>query len=524
MAQKERYALLSVSDKSGIADLAKSLDKLGFKLLSTGGTSKAIKDAGVPVIEVSEFTASPEIFDGRVKTLHPKVHGGILNIRDNKEHIATKKDMGIEDIDIVVVNLYPFERVASNPASSLEDIIENIDIGGPSMVRSAAKNHKFVTIITSPDDYEKVINELNEKGETSIETRNELAAKAFSHTALYDSIISNFLNRRYNIAFPKEYTLGGRLIQNMRYGENPHQNSAFYEEPLMKELSISHAKQLHGKELSFNNIVDTNSSLELLKEFSNPACVIIKHNNPCGVAEGDNLDIAYDNALECDKTSAFGGIFALNREVGLSVAEKISKIFVEIVIAPSFEKEAFEILAKKPSIRIMTYENIEEISPEYDVKKVVNGFLIQNRDLHSFKSFEGLKVPTKRKPTFEEMKSLEFAWKVAKHVKSNAIVYAKVVDGGVTMVGSGAGQMSRIDSTKIGKMKAENAFGEGALKGASMSSDAFFPFRDNIDAAAEYGITAIVSPGGSVRDEEVIKAADEKDIAMVFTGVRHFKH
>ena len=520
MRNQPNYALLSVSDKTGIVEFARELHELGIKLLSTGGTAKAIKDAGIPVMEVSEFTGSPEIFDGRVKTLHPKVHGGILNIRDNDEHQKTAKEMNIENIDIVAVNLYPFEKVASNPSSSLEDIIENIDIGGPAMVRSAAKNHAYVTIVVHPHDYNKVLQELKEQGSTCIDTRRVLAAKAYGHTALYDTIISNYLGRKFQLRFREEFTVGGRLIQTMRYGENPHQDSAFYKEPLMRETGVCYAEQKHGKELSYNNIVDLNSAEELLKEFKRPACVIIKHNNPCGVAEGETLLEAYNNAFACDPVSAFGGIFALNKEVGEDVALKISEIFVEVVAAPAFSEKAVEILSKKPSIRIMVMEQFDGRSVEYDVKKVTGGYLLQDRDLHSFDDFASLPCPTKRKPTEEEIKSLEFAWKVAKHVKSNAIVYAK----GTAAIGVGAGQMSRIDSTKIAHIKAEQAFGKDAVKGAVMSSDAFFPFRDNIDAAAEYGVTAIVSPGGSVRDEEVIKAADEHNIAMIFTGIRHFKH
>lgn len=520
MRNQPNYALLSVSDKTGIVEFARGLHELGIKLLSTGGTAKAIKEAGIPVTEVSEFTGSPEIFDGRVKTLHPKVHGGILNIRDNETHQKTAKEMNIENIDIVAVNLYPFEKVAGNASSTLEDIIENIDIGGPAMVRSAAKNHAYVTIVVHPHDYDKVLQEIKAQGSTCIETRRVLAAKAYSHTALYDTVISNYLGRKFQLRFREEFTVGGRLIQSMRYGENPHQDSAFYKEPLMRETGVCYAEQKHGKELSFNNIVDLNSAEELLKEFKNPACVIIKHNNPCGVAEADTLSAAYDNALACDPVSAFGGIFGFNREVDEDVAKKISEIFVEVVAAPAFSEKAIEILSKKPSIRIMVMEQIEGRSVEYDVKKVTGGYLLQDRDLHMFNDFKSLPSPTKRKPTDEEIKALEFAWKVAKHVKSNAIVYVK----GTAAIGVGAGQMSRIDSTKIAHMKAEQAFGKDAVKGAVMASDAFFPFRDNIDAAAAYGVTAIVSPGGSVRDEEVIQAANEHNIAMIFTGIRHFRH
>lgn len=520
MKNTPEYALLSVSDKTGIADFAKGLHNLGVKILSTGGTAKVIKHAGVPVIEVSEFTGFPEILDGRVKTLQPKIHGGILNIRDNDSHRKTVAEHGIENIDLVAVNLYPFETVAADQNSSLENIIENIDIGGPAMIRSAAKNHNYVTVVVSPKDYDKVLQEMKLSGFPSLETRQMLAAKAFSHTALYDSVISNFLARKFGLRFREEFTVGGRLVQTMRYGENPHQDSAFYKEPLMTETGVCCAEQFHGKELSFNNIVDINSAYELIKEFSAPAVVIIKHNNPCGAAEGSTTEEAYLKALACDPVSAYGGIVGINREVDIKVAQHLSKIFLEAVAAPSFTDEALELLAKKPSIRLMSMKHIEGRSKEYDVKKVAGGYLLQDRDLHSFQSFDGLPIPTKRKPTPEELKALEFAWKVAKHVKSNAIVYAK----GTATIGIGAGQMSRIDSTKIAAMKAENAFGQDAVKGAVMASDAFFPFRDNVDAAAAYGITAIVTPGGSVRDEEVIAAADEHNMAMVFTGIRHFRH
>ncbi len=520
MKNTPEYALLSVSDKTGIVEFAKGLNELGVKILSTGGTAKALKHAGVPVTEVSDFTGFPEIFDGRVKTLNPKIHGGILNIRDNETHRKIAAEYGIENIDIVAVNLYPFETVAAKKESTLEDIIENIDIGGPAMIRSAAKNHNYVTVIVSPNDYGKVLQEMKLAGFPSLETRQVLAAKAFSHTALYDSVISNFLGRKFGLRFREEFTVGGRLVQTMRYGENPHQDSAFYREPLMAETGVCYAEQLHGKELSFNNIVDINSACELVKEFDNPAVVIIKHNNPCGVAEGETLEKAYENALACDPVSAYGGIVGVNREVDIKVAGHLSKIFLEAVAAPSFTDEALELLAKKPSIRLMVMKQFEGRSKEYDVKKVTGGYLLQDRDLHKFDNFDGLPVPTKRKPTPEELKAMEFAWKVAKHVKSNAIVYVK----GTASIGIGAGQMSRIDSTKIAAMKAEDAFGKDAVKGAVMASDAFFPFRDNIDAAAAFGITAIVSPGGSVRDAEVIDAADEHGIAMVFTGVRHFRH
>lgn len=520
MRNTPEYALLSVSDKTGIVEFAKGLSQLGIKLLSTGGTAKIIKEAGIPVTEVSDFTGSPEIFDGRVKTLHPKVHGAILNIRDNETHQKTAKDMKIPNIDIVAVNLYPFEEIASKKESTLEDIIENIDIGGPAMIRSAAKNHNYVTVIISPKDYPNILKELKTNGDTSLETRQVLAARAFSHTALYDTVISNFLGRKFGLRFREEFTVGGRLIQTMRYGENPHQDSAFYREPLMFETGVCQSEQIHGKELSYNNIVDLNAAIELVKEFKRPAAIIIKHNNPCGAAEGNTLQEAYENALACDPISAYGGIVVFNGSVDGKLAETLSKIFIEVVAAYSFDEKALEILNKKQNLRIMVMKKIDGRSLEYDVKKVTGGYLLQDRDLHSFKDFSELEVPTKRKPTKEEMESMEFAWKIGKHVKSNAIIYVK----GSATIGIGAGQMSRIDSTKLAATKAEAAFGEDAVKGAVMASDAFFPFRDNIDEAAAYGVTAIVSPGGSVRDDEVIAAADEHNIAMVFTKVRHFRH
>lgn len=520
MRNTPEYALLSVSDKTGIVEFAKGLHELGIRLLSTGGTAKVIKHAGIPVAEVSDFTGSPEIFDGRVKTLHPKIHGGILNIRDNESHFKIAKEMGIPNIDIVAVNLYPFEEVASKSGSTLEEIIENIDIGGPAMIRSAAKNHNYVTVIISPKDYPSVLKELKTNGDTSLGTRQVLAARAYAHTALYDTVISNYLGRKYGLRFRDEFTVGGRLIQTMRYGENPHQDSAFYREPLTFETGVCHAEQIHGKELSYNNIVDLNSAVELMKEFERPAAIIIKHNNPCGAAEGNTLIEAYEKAFACDPISSYGGIVAFNGTVDAKLAETISKIFLEVVAAYAFDEKALEILTKKQNLRIMALQKLEGRSNEYDVKKVTGGYLLQDRDLHSFKNFSELAIPTKRKPTDEEMKAMEFAWKVAKHVKSNSIIYVK----GTSTIGIGAGQMSRIDSTKFAAIKAENAFGENAVKGSVMASDAFFPFRDNIDAAAFYGVTAIVSTGGSIRDDEVIAAADEHNIAMVFTKVRHFKH
>lgn len=511
----QKYALLSVSEKTGIVEFAAGLVKLGYSLLSTGGTAKAIKDAGIAVQEVSDFTGFPEILDGRVKTLNPLVHGAILNIRDNPEHQKTAAEHGIKNIDIVAVNLYPFEATVSKDGVSFEEIIENIDIGGPAMVRSAAKNNAFVTIVVHAADYGRVLDEISKYGNTALETRLELAAKAYSHTALYDSVISNYLNRKIGKKFPEEFTIGGRLAQNMRYGENPHQDAAFYIVPLSKEAGVATAKQHHGKELSFNNIVDIHAAVELVKEFKQPAAVIVKHMNPCGVAEAGNLLEAYEEALSTDPVSAYGGIVALNRGVDVDLAEKLGEIFLEVIAAPAFSKAAYEILTKKKNVRLMELPLDNFRSDELDFKKVTGGFLIQDRDTHSFESFIELACPTKRKPTKEELQSLEFAWIVAKHVKSNAIVYTK----GTKTIGIGAGQMSRVDSSKIGSLKANFP-----LEGCVMASDAFFPFRDSVDEAASSGITAIVSPGGSIRDEEVIAAADEANIAMVFTGIRHFRH
>ncbi|MDR2884701.1 MAG: bifunctional phosphoribosylaminoimidazolecarboxamide formyltransferase/IMP cyclohydrolase [Deferribacteraceae bacterium] len=510
-----KYALLSVSDKYGIVDFAKGLVECGYKILSTGGTAKELKAAGVLVQEVGEFTGSPEILDGRVKTLHPKVHGGILNIRDNVQHQETIKAHGIENIDIVAVNLYPFEATVARSGVTFEEIIENIDIGGPSMVRSAAKNHAFVTIVVHSSDYNGVLDEIRAHGNTTKETRLALAAKAFSHTALYDSVISGYLNRKIGNLFPQEYTIGGRMLQAMRYGENPHQNASFYSVPLSIESGITNAKQLHGKELSFNNVVDAHAAVELAKEFKKPAAVIVKHMNPCGTAVAETVNKAYELALACDPVSAFGGIVAVNREIDEALAQELGKLFLEVIIAPSYSNEALETLTQKKNVRLLSMPINDIRGEELDFKKVTGGFLLQDRDTHAFDSFDSLTCPTKRKPTAEELRSLEFAWVVAKHVKSNAIIYVT----GTHTIGVGAGQMSRVDSSRVAAEKAKSP-----LAGCVMASDAFFPFRDSVDEAASRGITAIVQPGGSIRDEEVIAAADEANIAMIYTGVRHFRH
>lgn len=509
-----KSALISVSDKGGIVEFAKGLRKHGVKIISTGGTAKLLAESGVEIIEISEFTGFPEMLDGRVKTLHPKVHGGILNIRDNEKHQSTMTEHGLEDIDMVVVNLYPFEATVAKGAEH-DEIVENIDIGGPSMIRSAAKNHKFVTVVVDNNDFNRVLDEMDSGG-TELNTRIDLARKAYSHTGVYDSIIAGYFNRKLGVKFPEEIAIPARMKQTMRYGENPHQDSAFYVKPLVNEASVSTGKQLQGKELSFNNIVDIHATLELVKEFKQPAVAIIKHTNPCGCAVSDNLLDAYLKALECDPVSAFGGIVGVNREVDAELAEKLAEIFLEVVLAPSFSKAALDILSSKKNLRLIELGDISGgRDGELDLKNVTGGILLQDRDLHEIEDIRSLNIPTERKPTEAEYNAMDFAWIVAKHVKSNAIVYTTED----RTIGVGAGQMSRVDSSKIAASKAK-----ADLKGTVMASDAFFPFRDSVDEAAERGITAIISPGGSIRDEEVIAAANEHGIAMVFTGIRHFKH
>lgn len=509
-----KTALISVSDKSGIVEFAKGLKKHGIKIISTGGTAKLLAQSGVEIMEISEFTGFPEMLDGRVKTLHPRVHAGLLNVRDNAEHQKTMKEHNLENIDMVVVNLYPFEATVAKGASH-DEIVENIDIGGPSMVRSAAKNHKFVAIVTDNKDFDRILTQLDNGG-TDLETRMDLARKAYAHTGVYDSIIANYFNQKLGVKFPDEISIPARKKQPMRYGENPHQESAFYVKPLVKEVSVATGKQLQGKELSFNNIVDIHATLELIKEFTEPAVAIIKHTNPCGCATGENVLDAYLKALECDPVSAFGGIVGVNREVNKHLAEKLGELFLEVILAPSFTPEALEFFSHKKNLRLIELGDIYgDRDNELDVKNVTGGLLLQDRDLHKIDDLKALPIPTKRKPTDAEYKALAFAWKLAKHIKSNAIVYTTED----RTIGVGAGQMSRVDSAKIAAEKARTP-----LKGCSMASDAFFPFRDSVDEAAERGITAIISPGGSIRDAEVIQAADEHGIAMVFTGVRHFKH
>lgn len=516
-----KRALMSVSDKAGIVEFAQMLNGFGVEILSTGGTAKLLADAGIPVIEVADYTGFPEMLDGRVKTLHPKVHGGILARRDLPEHSAKMQEMDYGYIDLVVVNLYPFVQTISRPDCSLEDAIENIDIGGPTMVRAAAKNHAHVAIVTDPADYAAVAAEMAaSQGAIGAATRFNLAKKAFSHTAAYDGAISNYLTGLNEQNQPQPFSnvlsMQFNKVQDLRYGENPHQAGAFYKDAQPVPGSISSYTQLMGKELSFNNIADADAAWECVKTFDAPACVIIKHANPCGVAIGASLTEAYKRAFSTDPTSAFGGIIAFNRELDKAAAEAIMGQFVEVVLAPGVSAQAADVLAAKPNIRVLSVP-IEAGANAFDIKRVGGGILVQTPDVRNVTADE-LKVVTKRAPTAEELQNLLFAWRVAKYVKSNAIIFA---GNGMTL-GVGAGQMSRVDSTRIARIKAENAGLE--LKGSVAASDAFFPFRDGVDVIAEAGVSAIIQPGGSIKDAEVIAAADEHGIAMVLTGIRHFRH
>lgn len=526
-----RRALISVSDKSGIVEFAQKLHQQGVEILSTGGTYKLLIDNKVPAIEVSDYTGFPEMMDGRVKTLHPKIHGGILGRRGQDDSVMAEHNIG--PIDLVVVNLYPFAETVAKPDCHLALAIENIDIGGPTMVRSAAKNHAHVGIVVNTADYQAVLNDLKEHQGLRYKTRFNLALKAFEHTAAYDGMIANYLgtiNQEANelsvenrVAFPRTFNTQFTKAQDMRYGENPHQKAAFYVENNPAEASIATAKQLQGKELSYNNVADTDAALECVKSFTKPACVIVKHANPCGVAvvpeEDGGIRKAYDLAFATDTESAFGGIIAFNRELDAATAQAIvDQQFVEVIIAPKISAEAIEIVAAKKNVRLLeTGEWHGERAHGFDYKRVNGGLLVQDRDTGMI-GIDDLKVVTKRAPTEQELHDLIFAWKVAKFVKSNAIIYAKDRQ----TIGVGAGQMSRVNSARIAAIKADQAGLE--VQGAVMASDAFFPFRDGIDNAAEVGIKAVIQPGGSIRDEEVIAAADEAGIAMVFTGMRHFRH
>ena len=518
-----RRALISVSDKTGIVDFARALNAEGVEILSTGGTYKLLCDNNIPAVEVSDYTGFPEMMDGRVKTLHPKVHGGILGRRGTDDAIMSEH--GIQPIDMVVVNLYPFAATIARPDCDLPMAIENIDIGGPTMVRSAAKNHKDVAIVVNASDYDSILAELKTEGGLGYKTRFDLAVKAFEHTAAYDGMIANYLgaivegDEEMPADFPRTFNTQFIKAQDMRYGENPHQRAAFYVEANPAEASVATAKQLQGKALSYNNVADTDAALECVKPFQEPACVIVKHANPCGVAVGNDILEAYNRAFQTDPTSAFGGIIAFNRELDGKTAQAIvDRQFVEVIIAPSVSQEASDIVAAKPNVRLLECGQWErKRAQSFDYKRVNGGLLVQDRDLGMIDASQ-LKIVTQRQPTEQEIRDLLFCWEVAKYVKSNAIVYAK---NGQT-IGIGAGQMSRVYSAKIAGIKAAD---EGLeVPGSVMASDAFFPFRDGIDAAAAAGITAVIQPGGSMRDQEVIDAADEHGLAMVFTGMRHFRH
>lgn len=522
---KIQRALLSVTDKSGLVEFARKLVAFGVELVSTGGTAKLLRDSGIAVKDVSELTGFPEMLDGRVKTLHPKVHGGILHIRGNPDHQAAVREHGIQPIDMVVVNLYAFEKTAAKPGVRFDDVIENIDIGGPSMVRSAAKNFHDVAIVTAPGDYPGILAEMRANGGSlSLATRWRLAQKAFSTTAAYDAAIASALERvpapdangsfdagmlASGDGFPQTLRLSFQKAFDLRYGENPHQKAALYSDGSGK--GVANGRQLQGKELSFNNIVDLQAAWELAQEFEEPVCAIIKHTNPCGTATGKTLVEAYRRALECDPVSAFGGVIGVNRPIDAETAGEMAKLFLEVIAAPGFDEAACKIFATKKNLRLVEVAGVQQ---PWVLKNVSGGVLLQDSDVCPLKP-EDLKVVTRRKPSDEEMRALLFAWKICKHVKSNAILYAR--DG--QTVGVGAGQMSRVDSAKIGAMKAVLP-----LKGTVAASDAFFPFPDGVEEIAKAGSTAIIQPGGSVRDQEVIAAADRLGLAMVLTGVRHFRH
>ncbi|MBI9011197.1 MAG: bifunctional phosphoribosylaminoimidazolecarboxamide formyltransferase/IMP cyclohydrolase [Clostridiales bacterium] len=510
-----KRALISVSDKTGIVSFARKLIEMDVEILSTGGTAKRLRDSGLKVIDVSEVTEFPECLDGRVKTLHPKIHGGILARRDKESHMSQLTDLGIDTIDFVIINLYPFKETIEKENVSLADAIENIDIGGPTMLRSAAKNYQDVTVIVDPTDYDVVIESLKTTGEVSLDKKYDLALKVFKHTAEYDTLIATYLRERTGDKYPETLTLAYEKVQDLRYGENPHQTAAFYREVKKTSGTLADAVQLHGKELSFNNINDANGALDLLKEFSEPTIVAVKHTNPCGVGSGIDLYDAYTKAYECDPQSIFGGIIAANREVDVKTAEEINKIFIEIVIAPSYSEAALEILMKKKNIRLMTLEGILDGYDQHavDIKKVSGGILVQdiNRELNS----GDLEVVTERIPTENEMKALEFAWKVCKHTKSNGIVLSNKNQ----TLSIGPGQVSRIWALNNA---IRNSFMD--LSNSVMASDAFFPFEDCVKTAAEAGVKAIIQPGGSKNDAASIEMANKYGIAMVFTGMRHFKH
>ena len=515
-----KRALISVSDKAGIVEFAQALRKFNIELLSTGGTYRLLKENAIEVIEVSDYTGFPEMMDGRVKTLHPKIHGGILARRGQDDAVMEKHEIG--GIDMVVVNLYPFEETVAKENCSLEEAVENIDIGGPTMVRAAAKNHAYVNIVVNTSDYGTILSEMtNNNGSTSYASRFDLAIKAYEHTAAYDGMIANYFGRLVpggNKHFPRTFNTQFIKAQDMRYGENPHQNSAFYIEAKANDASVATATQLQGKALSFNNIADTDAALETVKLFDQPACVIVKHANPCGVAVDTDLLNAYEKAFATDPESAFGGIIAFNRELDIATAKAIvEKQFVEVIIAPSVSQDAKAIIADKKNLRLLSCGQWQTTHSALDFKRVNGGLLVQDRDLGMISEHD-LNIVSKQQPTAAEINDMLFTWKVAKMVKSNAIIYGK----DQRTIGVGAGQMSRVNSARIAAIKAEHA--GLAVQGSVMASDAFFPFRDGIDNAASAGVSCVIQPGGSIRDDEVIAAADEHGMAMVFTGMRHFRH
>jgi phosphoribosylaminoimidazolecarboxamide formyltransferase/IMP cyclohydrolase len=519
-------ALISVSDKTGVTEFARELVALGYEIVSTGGTYKTLRDAGVPVTGISDITGFPECLDGRVKTLHPAVHGGILAMRDKAEHMRQIADLGIETIDIVAINLYPFKATIMKPETTLAEAIENIDIGGPTMLRSAAKNHRDVTVVCDPADYGQIISELKATGEVNSETKYRLALKVFEHTAAYDAMISDYLRKEKNIPLPDNPTFTFEKIQPLRYGENPHQHAGYYSETKPHAGALVRAKQLHGKELSFNNINDTNGAVMCLREFDEPTVVAVKHANPCGVGSASDIFHAYMKAYEADPVSIFGGIIAANRIIDEKTAEEIGKIFVEIVIAPGFTDEALSVLKRKDNVRLLVLDDIAKKPDEaqIDIKKVDGGILIQDVDTMLYDE-SALKVVTKKQPTEKELEDMKFAMKVVKHVKSNAIVIAR----GKMTLGIGPGQTNRISSVGIAIRGTDGDISSRDISAydiddSVLASDAFFPFDDCVTAAGEAGVTAIMQPGGSIRDEDSIRRADELGIAMVFTGERHFKH
>lgn len=513
-------ALISVSNKIGIVEFAKELENCGVEIISTGGTYKKLKEEGVKAIEISDLTGFPECLDGRVKTLHPSVHAGILAMRSNENHMKQLKDLNIDTIDFVVVNLYPFKQTILKDGVTREEAVENIDIGGPTMLRSAAKNYQDVTVITDPTDYEKVLNELKENGQVSKDTKFYLMQKVFEHTANYDAMICNYIKEQRNDeSFPSELTLTYEKVQEMRYGENPHQKGALYKEVGKCEGSLTVAEQLNGKELSFNNINDTNGALELLKEFDEPTVVACKHGNPCGVGSADNIYTAWTKAFNADKTSIFGGIVVANREITLDVAKEMKEIFLEVIVAPSYEKEALELLQTKKNLRVLLLPYIEKKQKEnaYDIKKINGGIIVQTIDSKLLDEYE---VVTNRKPTDKELEDMMFTWKIVKYVKSNGIALGKDKQS----IGIGPGQVNRIWATKQSVEHAEELIEAGITKGAILASDAFFPFADCVEEAHKAGITAIIQPGGSIRDQESIDKCNEYGISMIFTGMRHFRH